>query len=690
MQPSMRTARSSSPTVQGLSEMFPGRPGRPGRPLTPSRPLPPRSPTISVSSVAQGSSRPPRSPPAVTGRANSPLPSPSFGFPDLQVEETPPRLAVDGDTEQTGQTEQPRHSRRASPQLSISSALSEAEHMGAGACSATKDGESNLVELEAATAQLEAKHAELEQSILHSEALQETLAGRRSLLVATAQRQPAPEPAGLDSRTNELHAEIVAKMQEEERQWRKRLQVERRKAAAAALRAVAQESSEHEDCFRQEMLRAEQRAQHLEEELSQALLAPVVEELSNAAPARRQLSNESKTDDKAPEASSTTERAVQVEEISSTVENLEAEVEALRQQATELPRLRSLLEAAEKRLSKNDENAELERIQSSLRDQNQMAILSAMQGAKDTEDMLRSALAAETTCQLMAESEAERAKAASDRAHELLQDLVDAGRNELLALRALMQEEMADSSGRLAEAQEALHLAGEAEEAMVKLGEEELSAAGARAELSQERVARALELEAATWFYFAETRGWSEAESTEAQLMVASRQEELQLLDQRDASIHAATTEASALRAEAAAVRKEALGLRHDLGKEEVACQQMKLLADRARAAESATLRSALTEVRAEAARGVSILHRAEDAEKELRRLRLEQAQKEVHLKDLTHQLFDAERRATAAVTASTIAMGGGALAISNADMARRERVQSRAMERPGPGHWAF
>eukprot|EP00913_Durusdinium_trenchii_P024262 g22779.t1 len=46
----------------------------------------------------------------------------------------------------------------------------------------------------------------------------------------------------------------------------------------------------------------------------------------------------------------------------------------------------------------------------------------------------------------------------------------------------------------------------------------------------------------------------------------------------------------------------------------------MRLVADRARAAESATLRSALMEVRAEAAKGAAAFHRAEDAERELRR----------------------------------------------------------------------
>ena len=57
---------------------------------------------------------------------------------------------------------------------------------------------------------------------------------------------------------------------------------------------------------------------------------------------------------------------------------------------------------------------------------------------------------------------------------------------------------------------------------------------------------------------------------------------------------------------------------------QELAFQQMKVAADRARVAESATLRSALAEVRAEAARGAKEFYRAEDAEQELRRLRQE------------------------------------------------------------------
>lgn len=77
----------------------------------------------------------------------------------------------------------------------------------------------------------------------------------------------------------------------------------------------------------------------------------------------------------------------------------------------------------------------------------------------------------------------------------------------------------------------------------------------------------------------------------------------------------------------------------------------MRVAVDRARAAESATLRSALTEVRAEAAKGASAFHRAEDAERELRRLRLDRSEKEKQVQDLTRQLFDAERRASAVET---------------------------------------
>ncbi|CAE7713353.1 ylyB [Symbiodinium sp. CCMP2592] len=697
-----RPGRSSSPTAGASESEVSGRSGR-QRELTPSRrPLPPRSPSITVGSVAQGSARPPRSPPAVTGRSTSPppLPSPSFGFPGMSD------ILGDDPSNLPSQSEAVPHpseamlsSRRASPQFSVGSPFSEADPVEVSRPSQA-ELEDNLADLEAAISQMEAKYAELEQSVSRAEteaqeaaeALQRSHAeGRRSSVedrqdglqrrqVASAHAPPAPPPpaeaAGPNPRTVELHAEILAQMQEEEKRWRKRLQVERRKAAAAALRAVAEESSEQEAGLRQELQRAVERGHQLEEELLQPGLSSAWtgDELSNAAPAVM----DGKAKEESMEVVLIEDSADHTKASNSTVEDLEVQVAHLKQEVMELPRLRSLLEAAEKRLSKEDESqVELEKIRRALRDENQTAVLSAVQGAKDTEDMLRTALAAEATCQLMAESEAERAEAATGEARLLLQDLMDASRSELLALRAWMEEEAQDSSGRLGEAERALHLAGEGEEALVKLGEEEVSAAEARAELSQEKATRSLELQAAGWFYFAETEGWSEGEAAEAQLMHASRHEEARLLDQRDASIHAATTEASALRAEAAAMRKEALGLRHDLSKEEVACQQTKLLADRARAAESATLRSALTEVRAEAARGASIMHRAEDAEKELRRLRLDQAQKEAHLKDLTDQLFDAERRATVAVSAM-----GTPLAITND--ARRERL-GRTFDR-GPG----
>ena len=701
-----RPGRSSSPTAGASESEVSGRPGR-QRELTPSRrPLPPRSPSITVGSVAQGSARPPRSPLAVTGRSTSPLPlpSPSFGFPGMSD------ILGDDPSNLPSQSEAVPHpseamlpSRRASPQFSVGSPFSEADFVEVSRPSQAKL-EDNLRDLEAAISQMEAKYAELEQSVSRAEteaqeaaeALQRSHAeGRRSLVegrqdglqmrqVASAHEPSAPpappppaEATGPNPRTVELHAEILAQMQEEEKRWRKRLQVERRKAAAAALRAVAEESSEQEAGLRQELQRAVEQGHQLEELLQPGLSSSAWagDELSNAAPA---VMDGKVAKEESMEAVLIEDSAGHTKASNSIVEDLEVQVAHLKQEVTELPRLRSLLEAAEKRLSTEDESqVELEKIRRALRDENQTAVLSAVQGAKGTEDMLRTALAAEATCQLMAESEAERAEAATGETRLLLQDLMDASRSELLALRAWMEEEAQDSSARLGEAERALHLAGEGEEALVKLSEEEVSAAEARAELSQEKATRSLELQAAGWFYFAETEGWSEGEAAEAQLMHASRQEEACLLDQRDASIHAATTEASALRAEAAAMRKEALGLRHDLSKEEVACQQTKLLADRARAAESATLRSALTEVRAEAARGASIMHRAEDAEKELRRLRLDQAQKEAHLKDLTDQLFDAERRATVAVSAM-----GTPLAITND--ARRERL-GRAFDR-GPG----
>ncbi|CAE7802430.1 ylyB [Symbiodinium sp. CCMP2456] len=706
-----RPGRSSSPTVGASESEESGRPGR-QRQLTPGRrPLPPRSPSITVGSVAQGSARPPRSPPAVTGRSTSPLPlpSPSFGFPGFSdiLGDDPSNLPSPSEAVHRPD-EAMLPSRRASPQFSVGSPFSEADPVEGFSRPSRAELEDSLADLEAAVSQMEAKYAELEQSVSQAEteaqeaqeaaeALQRSHAeGRRSLMegrheglqmrqAASAHAPPAPPPpapaeaTGPNPRTVELHAEILAQMQEEEKRWRKRLQVERRKAAAAALRAVAEESSEQEAGLRQQLQRAVERGHQLEEELLQRGLSSSAwagDELSNAAPAV--MDGKVAAKEESMKVVLIEDSADHTEASNSKVEDLEVQVEQLKKEVTELPRLRSLLEAAEKRLSKEDESqVELEKIRRALRDENQMAVLSAVQGAKDTEDMLRTALAAEATCQLMAESEAERAEAATGEARLLLQDLMDASRSELLALRAWMEEEAQDSSGRLGEAQQALHLAGEGEAALVKLGEEEVSAAEARAELSQEQATRALELQAAGWFYFAETEGWSEGEAAEAQLMHASRQEEACLLDQRDASIHAATTEASALRAEAAAMRKEALGLRHDLSKEEVAFEQMKLVADRARAAESATLRSALTEVRAEAARGASIMHRAEDAEKELRRLRHDQAQKEAHLKDLTDQLFDAERRATVAVSAM-----GTPLAITND--ARRERL-GRTFDR-GPG----
>ena len=565
-----RTARSSSPIMQGEPDEVAGR-----RALTPrSRPLPPRSPTISVASVAQGSSRPPRSPPAVTGRSCSPLPSPSFGFPDLTDEMQTSSLSFQPEALQQSQEllaeemqrpsllmqpEVMQQSRRPSAQCSISSPLSDSDPVGSFTPAAA-ELESNLEELESATYQLQKKHEELKQSILHSEELQEELAQRRLTLETPEQRPLASMPAPVlppvsvspDPRTGELHAEILAQMQEEERRWRKRLQVERRKAAAAALRAVSEEASEHEASLRQELQQAVDRSHLLQEELTypaqQALLASAVSEVpmvpAEASSASLEEVEASQAEDDVPEAPVAMSRAVQVQEPKSNVERLESEVEALKQEAQELPRLRSLLDAAEKRLLKSDSDAELQRIRDSLQDQNQMAVLSAMQGAKDTEDMLRSALAAETTCELMAESAAERAKSESEQAHKLLQEISDAGRSELLAVRAWMQEELADSSSRLGEAQEALHLAGEGEEAMVRLREEEVSAAEARAAVSQEKATRSLELQAAGWFYFGETEGWSEGETAEAQVMQANRQEEARLLDQRDASIHAATTEA--------------------------------------------------------------------------------------------------------------------------------------------------
>ncbi|CAL1147465.1 unnamed protein product, partial [Cladocopium goreaui] len=142
------------------------------------------------------------------------------------------------------------------------------------------------------------------------------------------------------------------------------------------------------------------------------------------------------------------------------------------------------------------------------------------------------------------------------------------------------------------------------EQAVVSMADEKVEAAETRAELRQaeqkEKALRAAELRAANWFYFAEATAWAEGESAEASAVVASRQEEARVVQQQENSLNAATAEVAAFKAEAGSMRKEALGLRGDLGKEEVAFQQMRVAVERARAAESATLRSALTEVRAE------------------------------------------------------------------------------------------
>lgn len=114
----------------------------------------------------------------------------------------------------------------------------------------------------------------------------------------------------------------------------------------------------------------------------------------------------------------------------------------------------------------------------------------------------------------------------------------------------------------------------EAEEALVSMADEKVEAAETRAELRQEKASRAAELRAANWFYFAEATAWAEGESAEASAVVASRQEETRVMQQQENSLNAATAEVAAFKAEAASMRKEALGLRGDLGKEEVAFQQ--------------------------------------------------------------------------------------------------------------------
>lgn len=324
---------------------------------------------------------------------------------------------------------------------------------------------------------------------------------------------------------------------------------------------------------------------------------------------------------------------------------LEEQVARLQQEAAEVPKIRSLLDAAEKRLLKdNQAEVELSKIRQTLHEENQMALTYAAQDAKDAEDMLRSALAAETTCLILSQSEVQRAE-------EKTRQLEDAGRKELEALQQGAREDAEEAKKSIGTEAEGARLLQEAEEAVVSMADEKVEAAETRAELRQEKALRAAELRAANWFYFAEATAWAEGESAEASAVVASRQEEARVVQQQENSLNAATAEVAAFKAEAGSMRKEALGLRGDLGKEEVAFQQMRVAVERARAAESATLRSALTEVRAEAAKGASAFHRAEDAERELRRLRLDRSEKEKQVQDLTRQLFDAERRASAVET---------------------------------------
>eukprot|EP00434_Breviolum_minutum_P043212 symbB.v1.2.038507.t1/scaffold6019.1/size21733/3 len=149
---------------------------------------------------------------------------------------------------------------------------------------------------------------------------------------------------------------------------------------------------------------------------------------------------------------------------------------------------------------------------------------------------------------------------------------------------------------------------------------------------------------------------------------MASRQEEARAAQQQESSLNAATAEA--IFSDALWKSPTSLGLLpsrrkpHPCARRPSDCEAtlekkrlsiipdrtMRVAAERARAAESATLRSALTE----AAKGANAFHRAEDAERELRRLRLDRSEKDKQVQDLTQQLFNAERRASAALDASS------------------------------------
>ncbi|CAJ1354247.1 unnamed protein product, partial [Effrenium voratum] len=240
----------------------------------------------------------------------------------------------------------------------------------------------------------------------------------------------------------------------------------------------------------------------------------------------------------------------------------------LREEVAEMPRIQSLLDAAEKRLLKDDQaQKQLGKMRHTLREESQMALTFAAQDAKESEDMLRSALAAETTSLILVQSEVERSEAA-------MRDLEERSFREAAALQSLREQEADVSAERLAEAEAALRLIQEGEKALAALADEKVEAAEARAELLQEKSARAAELRAANWFYFGEARAWAEGESAETTALDASRKEEARAVQSHESFFHAAAAEASAFKVEAAAMRKEALGLRSDLSKEEAAFQQ--------------------------------------------------------------------------------------------------------------------
>jgi len=168
-------------------------------------------------------------------------------------------------------------------------------------------------------------------------------------------------------------------------------------------------------------------------------------------------------------------------------------VARLQQEAAEVPKIRSLLDAAEKRLLKdNQAEVELSKIRQTLHEENQMALTYAAQDAKDAEDMLRSALAAETTCLILSQSEVQRAE-------EKTRQLEDAGRKELEALQQGAREDAEEAKKSIGTEAEGARLLQEAEEAVVSMADEKVEAAETRAELRQEKALRAAELRAANW-----------------------------------------------------------------------------------------------------------------------------------------------------------------------------------------------